>query len=662
MKKILKNFLVPYAKLVSIVGVLILFSANITIQAYGLDLPVIVPQLPKVKGGIRNQVTFEQIHNIIGPEEDGEGLVVDLQDPTLMGKIYTGPYPFEAGNADYDYARYRKSSNLEFGKGTLRISDFFENKYNSNDWPDGLNPFSTKSIAYRLDLWKLEDDGRVSHLGFYDSIVAFEKSGDTIQKNLTIVEGPFVALVRSESPRTIWIVWETDEPSTGTVLIYGKRSGAQVGEYSDGKFQKRHEVKVSGLRPSREYMYVVQSQNSTGEIVTSEFYHFKTAPRSGKGTIRFAYTGDSREGVGGGERNYMGCNFKILSQIAMNAYRQGADFFVFGGDLINGYTSDPADFRLQLRGWKQAMAGFWREHAVYTGMGNHESLLNVYDNNGNRICLDKWPYKINSAEAIFAKEFLNPRNGLRPADPRRPSYKENVYTFKYGSVQIVAFNNNYWYTSNSQVPYYGGSPEGYILEDQLEWLENTLKKAEKDRKVKYVFLFAQEPVFPCGGHIKDAMWWHGNNNIRAYSRKGDEVIPEKLGMIEVRNRFWEAVSSCSKVAAVLTSDEHEYHRTLITSRTPVGVYPKDDTDGDGILDKYSPDRKFKYPTWHITVGTAGAPYYSREETPWQPVVLSSQEGYALIEAFKNRVSLKFISITGQVVDKVANLMAVKKMK
>lgn len=67
-----------------------------------------------------------------------------------------------------------------------------------------------------------------------------------------------------------------------------------------------------------------------------------------------------------------------------------------------------------------------------------------------------------------------------------------------------------------QIKNYGGSPEGYIMRDQMEWIERTLEEAKTDPTVKFILLYAQEPVFPCGGHVDDAMWWKGDNNLRAH--------------------------------------------------------------------------------------------------------------------------------------------------
>jgi hypothetical protein len=492
------------------------------------------------------------------------------------------------------------------------------------------------------------------------------------EKNLTITEGPFVNLVRSDQPQRALIAFGTDKACRGMVMLskpFGRhkkgidRQFLPDADFSEDKLGTRHEVRLSGLMPGHTYQYVVRCETREGETVRSSLYSFNTAPPAGKGKIAFAFISDSREGVGGGERNYMGHNFRSLSRLVNHAHRVGADFFICGGDLINGYTSSVDDFRLQLKGWKQTMAGFWRSRPVYTAMGNHEALLNVFaDGSKYGISLDKWPYKTASAEAVFAEQFWNPQNGPTPSDTRRPPYSENVYQFQFGPVLFIAFNNNYWWTTNRQCKNYGGSPEGYIMGDQLAWIEKILQQAERNRKVKFIVLFAQEPVFPAGGHVQDAMWWNANNNIKAYQYNGTEMVAAGDGIVDVRNRLWKAIARSKKAAAVLTGDEHAYHRIKIDSSTPVGVPDLDDLNGDGILDQFSPNPDFTYPTWHITAGSAGAPYYARQDVPWKDSIqfFSSQTGYCLFKVSGSKISMTFYTITGQKLDHIENLMAVKK--
>jgi hypothetical protein len=273
-------------------------------------------------------------------------------------------------------------------------------------------------------------------------------------------------------------------------------------------------------------------------------------------------------------------------------------------------------------------------------MGNHETLVNGFKWLRGAVLLDKWPYGSDSAEAIFAAEFENPRNGPDPADFRRPTYMENVYSFHWGPVLFIAFNNNYWWTSNQHVPAFGGNPEGYMLDDQLTWIEKTLAAATKD-------------------HLGDAMWWNGNNNIRAFHRKGDKVVAMGPGIIEVRNRFWRAVATCPKSAVVLVGDEHAYVRTRIDATTPVGIPAKDDTNGDGRLDRFSPNPEFTHPTWQVTAGNCGAPHYNRQKTPWEVQKFSSQPGYCLFRTDGGTISMTAYTITGQTMDRVDDLMAIK---
>ena len=659
------------------------------------ELPVRDPGRPpfnltRIPGTqVRNPVSFRDITNVVGTygEVPGEvGFLLELP-AEYSGTIYVGSYPFEkapagmdnyGGGADYDYVRFRLTGKLENGTGHIPVHNLFRDKYNSNSWAPGDD---TKTVAYRIDLYRNGD-----HLGFYQSRLSFAATGPDhehleLEKRLTIVQGPYLAMKRSDRPRQVTIAWETDGACGGEVFIAGPvRTGGRRGAFRSAGTSprgKRHEVEVGGLRPDSLYEYYVQCERTRSQV-----YRFRTAPRPGDlpQAVTLAFCSDSREGVGGGERNYMGHNLLMLRRIAIDAYRRGAETLLFGGDLVNGYTSSTEGFELQLKGWKHALAGFWRSRPVYPAMGNHETLLRIYDTGTEEwyggLALDKWSddatgvnqYGEQSAEAAFAREFVNPRNGPVPADVRRPTYSENVYKFQYGPVLCVAFNNNYWWTTNESVEKFGGSPEGYIMNDQMEWIEKVLRQAESDRTVRYILLYAQEPIFPCGGHTGDAMWWNGNNNYRAHAvdPESGHVRPTGEGMIQVRNRFWKAVSTSSKVAAVLAGDEHEYHRFLITEKTPVGVMEDDEND-DGVIDwagaePASPNPHFTYPTWQLTAGTGGAPHYSLQNTPWKKhvEVLSSQPGYILLEADRRGISATFYTVTGQMLDRVENLMDAKR--
>jgi hypothetical protein len=362
----------------------------------------------------------------------------------------------------------------------------------------------------------------------------------------------------------------------------------------------------------------------------------------------------------------MGVNQKTLERIAAVAYQQGAQFLVQGGDLFNGYTTSPEDFRTQFYSWKQGVSGFWHTRPVYTAMGNHEALLRVFQT-PSTVRLDRWPYDTESAEAVFADELSQFTNGPEPSDPRRPTYRESVYSFQYGNVLMLCYNNNYWYTNSHDR--FGGCPQGYLFEDQLEWIEGQLEAAEEDATIDHVFLMAQEPVFPCGGHTGDAMWYSGDNNVRAHVYTDGELVPEELGIIEVRDRFVRAITGSTKVAAVLGSDEHAYYRILINQNVPVGDLSRDDEDGDGVLDDASPVDWIENPTWFITSGGAGAPYYSEEPAPWNEYwnamggdgyYFSSQENVIIFRVDGESVEAVVYNPSGEVIDTIDDLAAVKR--
>jgi hypothetical protein len=371
----------------------------------------------------------------------------------------------------------------------------------------------------------------------------------------------------------------------------------------------------------------------------------------------------------------MGVNHDIFQRHAALAYRQHADVFLMGGDLVNGYTTSRWDFYGQLHAWKQAVSGFWHERPVFPAMGNHEALLKVFRcENGRRARVDRWPYAEDSAEAVFAEAFVNPESGPEVFDPRRPSYRENVFSFRYGPVKLIAFNNNYWYSDLPQR--FGGSPEGYILDDQMLWIERQLTEAEADETVRYILLYAQEPVFPCGGHIGDAMWHAGNNNVRAYTFSKGRLVPARDGILEVRNRLARAVAASSKVAAVLCSDEHSYYRVRIDREVPVGDPIRDDRNGDGSIawrgeEPASPLADLQRPTWYITCGGGGAPYYSEEEVPWnrywaqqedpkRGYYYSSQENLLIFHADDQGISLCVWNPYGEKIEEIPDLMAIKR--
>lgn len=608
----------------------------------------IVPEKPWI--GISRQQLYPT--SIVGEDSAGKGLVIDLRDSTLFGKIYSGVFYFERNNSDYLYSRYRETSRLIKGRGIIRIADYLgeHSITNVNKWTDeGV-------IAYRLELWR-KKRGDIQSLGFFDSNVHFRYKEKHFQKSLTLTEGPFVNLITSDHPDWLVVSLETDQSSQAWIDVPG------LGLFTDGENKIRHEIRVKNLKAGYHYQYRVIASRSS-DTLKSPFFPIHTAPPPGSEPVIFAFAGDGREGIGGGEQEYLGVNRYTLQQICSAVFRHGANFLLFNGDLVNGYTDYTKDFILEFKAFKQSLFGFMVQRPVYCSMGNHEALLNAFsDSNQRNLEMDKWPYETHSVEAFFSREFVHPNNGPQ-AYPDTPPYQENVYSFTYGNVKIIAMNTNYWWTSHRRIKEFGGSPEGYILPNQMDWIRKQLKAADENSAIKYVVLMGHEPIFPNSAHTKDAMWYNGDNTRRAYMAKdGKNLKAFDKGIVEARNEFWKIVSNSPKVVAVLGSDEHTYFRTLITRETPVGLFPKDDLDGNGKLDdgQYSSNPDFGYPLWNIMGGGAGAPYYTQKDTPWKDWVkiFSSHYNYLIFKADSQKISLEVYNLTGQLIDKVDDLLEIK---
>jgi len=678
--------------------VLIFLSVNL-ISTVKEELPV---KNPEIKGYkeipegmetrrlryINNYFTLKQIYGVI---KDGKksGMSVDfslieeylcgakVEADKIFGRTFIGPYPMESEEVEYTYKRFRKRGSIKHGKGFLNLNSLFLKSINSENWKD------KGQVIIRFELY-LDKKGRDISLGVYDIFLRFIIENEKFYILNTITEGPSVNLLSSNKPTEIVIAFETSKAVEASVYVK-KKSTEEI--FKESRKTIKHEIRITDLKPNTDYEYGIIIDD-----YKSRAYAFKTAPEKGKGKIVFTYSGDCRAGVGNGDYSYLGVNFRTMERLSNLAYRMGAELFILGGDFINGNTASVDDFRTQFKGWKQAMSGFWNHRPVYTCMGNHESLLKDFIKSGAKnnlflLRMDRWPYSTDSAEAVFEDEFVYPRNGPKRVDNRRPTYMENVYSFQYGTVKFIVFNNNYWVAKGrspkGKVPEaFGGSPEGYIMQDQMKWIKKELENAEKDKTVKFIILFAQEPVFPNGGHIGDSMWYRGNNNVRAYytDRKTGKLTGEKKGIVEVRNEFVRLVGNNKKVAAVLGSDEHAFHKVLIDKTVPIGNMDTDDLDGDGRIcekgEPCSPLKDLKYPVWYMVSGGGGAPYYASGKTPWNEYwkkkknksegsmrknfYYSSQENMILFTADKNKISAVIINPYGDIIDKIEDLMAVKR--
>ncbi|MDP5170055.1 MAG: metallophosphoesterase [Bacteroidia bacterium] len=542
------------------------------------------------------------------------GLEVDFGLPGLNGTLYYGFIPF--GDSKHPMPVYFKTpANIVAGKASIPIKGALEGRYDMVGWASkGIGTF-----GYRI----VTDNGSI----LYDGKITFTGTGPfTVAP--TVIEGPLVNLV---GPDSAVISFITQVPAVGTIHVGGQA-------FADAQARTHHEIIVRNLASDNEHEYTLTVDE------WSNSYSLRTAPEAGSKTaFTFAYASDSRNGQGGGERDLYGTNFYIVKKIMALAKQQNAAFFQFSGDMINGYLTDLGEMELEYANWKRAIEPFSHYFPVYIAMGNHEALSRtMIDKEGRSVSVDRFPYATQSAEYVFGQQFTLPTNGPLSEDGQSydpnpdiqdfPSYAENVYWYQHGNVAVVVLNSNYWYTpTTSAIKAVGGNPHAYLMDGQMEWLTGTLAWMEEDSTIDHIFMTQHTPAFPNGGHVRDDMWYAGNNDIRAWVAGK----PVSKGIIERRDEYLDLmINKSSKVRAMLTGDEHNYARTEVGPET--NIYPD-----NWFMPKLSMSRSI----WQINNGAAGAPYYAQEQTPWSNMVqgFTTQNALVLFDVEGDSIKVRVLN-------------------
>ena len=539
-----------------------------------------------------------QSEPVVTLEPSGEATIeCETVIPTQSGTLYLG-LPNE--EIALDWPIYNASQPIREERARLNHAGRVDvGEYDTRSAAQMLLEGGT--MAYRLELF----DTRKRAAQFIDRHFCFRVEHDEFRKAPAILEGPFLSQMNVDSG-IIW--WVTDTPASGEVRLIGGATTA-----SENGPANRHVARLNGLSPNTKYRYQVVSKTSDGEA-RSRTYSLKTSPATPE--FSFVFTCDGRTGgLGGGDTALEGINGVSARALAIQMARHVPHLLIFTGDLINGYTTREDDFRAQLRSWKRIYGPLWHDIPVYTGIGNHESLIDVLEDGTQ---LDKQGQQ--SAEAVFASEFVHPMNGPEPERPGLPPYKGSVYSFDYAGCHFTQLNSDYWYSSRPQQ--HPGNSFGRLLPKQLDWFESDLKAA-RSAGARHIFVFVHEPAFPNGGHVQDSLWGGGD-------AEG----------VKARDRFW-TIAAQAGTSAVFSGHEHNYSRTLIDSKTPV--------HRDGAA---NPD--FVKPTWQITQGAAGAPFYPQDFTaPWTKNVkkfVAHTWSYCLVQVRGPRVSLETYSYTGELLD------------
>jgi hypothetical protein len=268
---------------------------------------------------------------------------------------------------------------------------------------------------------------------------------------------------------------------------------------------------------------------------------------------------------------------------------------------------------MEYANFKRALEPFRSRIPVYVGVGDHETnktTLRNEDPADRGYSVELFPYAEASGEATFARAFVNPTNGPQSEDgaaydpnPNQsdfPTYKENVYYYTYGNIAMIVLNTEYWESKTPAVT--GGCPEGYIMDQQMKWLKETMQLMENNPNIDHIFVNVHGAVFPNGDHLTDAMYWSGDNTSRAVVAG----VPLPKGAIERRDEILDVcVNKSRKFLAFISGDEHNFSFLEVTPETP--IY-KDDYAGSKI--------RISRPFYNINNGGAGSAPYAMLKSPW----------------------------------------------
>lgn len=548
------------------------------------------------------------------PIGTGVGIAFDFGEG-LEGTLYYGFIDY--GDSRHPMPVYFYSpETITNGKAHIDIKNRMSGNFDMIGWQAS----GRGTLGYRV----ADDFGNL----LYDGVVSFKGTGP-FEIDTTVTQGPLVNLLR---PGGATISFETNFDVIGSVVV-----GERV--FADQTACRKHEITISGMRPDTQYVYEIRYGDK------KQTYAFRTAPELGsRKPFTFSYSSDSRSGTGGGERNLYGTNFYIMKKIMALSMQKKSRFMQFTGDLVNGYLSNMWEMHLQYANWKRAVEPFAHYFPVVAAMGNHEVMVRrfVHPAIGSHVRVDRFPFATESAEQIFAENFVNPLNGpetedgaVYDPDPELvnfPSYRENVFHYTYDNVAIIALNSDYFYAPSAKfIPVTGGNPHGYIMDNQLRWLAETVAKFEEDGSIDHVFVTVHTPFFPNGGHVANDMWYRGNNDVRAYVAGQ----PLAKGIIERRDELLDIlVNKSTKVVAILTGDEHNYNRLKLSAETE--IYP------EGYDKKKI---KLSRTIYQINNGAAGAPYYAQEQTPWTPHVsgFTTQNAVVFFHVDGKKISVEVLN-------------------
>ncbi len=521
------------------------------------------------------------------PKGADTGIALDFHDQELNGAVSYGTY-----NDSVQFPTILflpRPVEIKKGRALLEITKTFTG--NSNDFLHVVDK-GAGILGFRV----MNQSGHI----LYEGRAAFTGKGPyTVLP--TIIEGPLVNLLQ---PTGSTISFETQLPVTASVAVNGKT-------FTDTRACLHHEIALTGLSPETVYKYTVHY----GDL--QDTHTFRTAPAPGsRKPFSFGFVADNRSVKAGGEREFGEVNYQTTRAGMASALMHHIAFLQVMGGNTTGNNPSLGGHLLEHANWKRALEPFWATIPVYAGMGNHEGNYYILApaSTGKPSRIARFPYSTDAGEAAFAEAFVFPTNGPESEDGASydptpnpgdfPSYKENVYFHTYGNLAIVVLNSEYWKSTDPRV---NGAPEGYVMDQQLRWLDQTIRKLEADPSIDHVFVATHSAMFPSGDHTDAGMWFFGSNAPRPMING----VRTNKGIIERRDQIIDiSINKSKKVIGFLTGSEHNFSVLQVTPTLP--IYP---------ANYPAAKLNIRRPFYVVNNGGGGAYSYSmmndaKYHTPW----------------------------------------------
>ncbi len=456
------------------------------------------------------------------------------------------------------------------------------------------------------------------------SKTAIEGSGP-FKVQHTIVEGPFINQLH---PHGGTISFKTNKP----VLVRISIGGLEV---EDIREQEQHVLHINGLETDSVY---------SGAIILEDQavpFTLQTTPRTGTQRpfiFALAPPTGNRDSLA---MELYGVDDKLLSRVLNLAESKNVAFIQFNGDLITGNVTRPEDQALQLSNWKKTYSDL-SDIPFYVTYGDREVITrNFIDTILNMgIGINYFPSRKGNSEAYFSSHFNLPENGAAGEvvdgnESTELRYNQSVYSHTYLNCAFIILNTEFLTNKNYNADFStDGNFSGYIMEEQLDWLRSMLSFYEEESHIDHIFICQHSPVFPndsVGG------MWYGGSNVKPSFRG----VSLDQGVLDRRDEYLQLLTNnSSKVRAILTSEEGNYHKLHITPETP--IYPEDYA-GDEV--------RIKGSLYQINNGGHGA--RDLEMNPWTTFVSNFKNSNAMVffEMYGAQVFVTVIDVmTEEVLD------------